>query len=257
MNKKYSNIINSFEDFDNTYKHGFIGIPKGFGNLKESYFGTLKKFKKLYPNFKSTSKIPTVLFMHGSAGLRKGSVYRKWIVEEAGFIFFAPNSLKVKNRPTYETPTKLKNYEKVHDFRQAEIYFNLEKLQKISFIDTNNIFLMGNSEGGLAAAAFKGREFKGRIVTAYSCENAYYSKNFEIGANKNEAILNIIGTHDEYFSNDSKATKNHEVDGHCTKALRKYKNAKVIILPQTKHDITTNVYVKGDILNFLKLWSKE
>ncbi|MGA1940627.1 hypothetical protein [Arcobacter sp. YIC-310] len=257
MQKKYQKIINSFKDFDNTYKYAFIGIPKGFGGLKEHYFGTLQNFKKLYPNFKAKNKIPTVLFLHGSAGLNKGVIYRKWIVEKANFIFFCPNSFKVKNRPTYETPTKLKNYEKVHKFRQAEIHHNLQKLQNISFIDIKNIFLMGNSEGGLAVASFKGREFKGRIITAYSCENSYYSKNFEIGANKNEPILNIIGTHDEYFSNSANPTKNYDVEGHCTKALRKYKNAKVIILPQTKHDIISNIYVKDDIISFLKLWSKE
>ncbi|QKJ24267.1 hypothetical protein [Poseidonibacter lekithochrous] len=257
MNKKYQLIVDTYDDFSKTYKSAFIGIPKGFGGLEEDYFGTLKKFKKLYPNFKAKNKIPTVLFMHGSAGLNKGVKYREWIVKEAKFIFFAPNSFIVKNRPTYETPTKLANYEKVHKFRQAEIHYNLEKLQKISFIDINNIFLMGNSEGGLAAASFKGREFKGRIITAYSCENSYYSKNFEIGANKDEPFLNIIGTHDQYFANEAKATEDHEVQGHCTKALMKHKNAKVIILPQTKHDITTNIYVKDDIINFLKFWSKE
>ena len=256
MKEIHKKIISSHDDFSNIYKNAYIGIPKGFGGLKEDYFGTLKKFKKLYPNFKAQNKIPTVLFMHGSAGLRKGTTYRKWIVQEAKFIFFAPNSFKVKNRPTYENPAKIKTYQKVHDFRQAEIYYNLKKLQNISFIDMENIFLMGNSEGGLAAAAFKGREFKGRIVTAYSCENGYYSKNFKLGARINEPFLNIIGTHDEYFANDSLPNKEHEVDGHCTKALRKYKNAKVIILPQTKHDITTNIYVKEDIINFLKLWSK-
>lgn len=256
MLKKYKEIIKSFEDFSNSYKHAYIGIPKSFGGLEENYYGTLKKFKKLYPNFEAFNKIPTVLFMHGSAGLRKGATYRKWIVEEAKFIFFAPNSFKITNRPTYENPAKISTYEKVHKFRQAEIHFNLKKLQNISFIDINNIFLMGNSEGGLAAASFKGRDFKGRIITAYSCENGYYSKNFELGAKINEPILNIIGTHDEYFANDSKPNEEHEVDGHCTKALRKYKNAKVIILPQTKHDITTNIYVKEDIINFLKLWSK-
>ena len=257
MKNKYIKLIEKFKDFENSYKYAYIGIPKGFGGLEKPYYGTLNKFKKLYPNFKAPNKIPTLLFMHGSAGLRKGAIYRKWIVEKANFIFFAPNSFKIKNRPTYETPTKLKNYEKVHKFRQAEIYYNLDKLQHISFIDINNIFLMGNSEGGLAAASFKGREFKARIITAYSCENSYYSKNFKLGISKSEPVLNIIGTHDEYFSNDSNPTQGHEVDGHCTKALLKHKYAKVIILPQTKHDITLNEYVKEDIINFLLYWSRK
>ncbi len=255
-----TNIIKTLCEYDNfkdTYKYAYIGIPKGFGGLKKPYYGMLNKFKKKYPNFKIESRISTVLFMHGSIGLKKGKTYRKWIVEEAGFIFFAPNSFKIQNRPTYISPAKVSSYEKVHRVRQAEIHYNLKKLKNISFIDDKHIFLMGNSEGGLAAAAYKGREFKGRIVTAYSCENGYYSSDFKLGAKKTEPFLNIIGTHDEYFANSSKTNKNYHVEGHCTKALRKHKNAKVILLPQTKHDITQNIYVKEEIVSFLKLWSKD
>lgn len=252
-------IIETLEKYDNfkdTYKHAYIGIPKGFGDLKEPFYGKLNKFKKLYPDFKADKKIPTVLFMHGSSGLRKGTTYRKWIVE-AGFIFFAPNSFKIKNRPTYISPAKISVYEKVHKIRQAEIFYNLKKLQNVSFIDEKNLFLMGNSEGGLAAAAYSGREFKGRIITAYSCENGYYSRNFKLGAKKSEPFLNIIGTHDEYFGEDSEPNSEHEVKGHCTKALMHHKNAKVILLPLTKHDITANIYVKEDIINFLNFWSRD
>jgi hypothetical protein len=257
MTQKIKNIIEAYPNFSHSYKYAYIGIPKGFGGLKKPFYGTLKEFKKRYPNFTAKEQIPTVFFMHGSAGLRKGQTYRKWIVEEARFIFFAPNSFKIDCRPTYETPTKLRKYEKVHDFRKAEIYYNLERLKQVSFIDLNNLFLMGNSEGGLAAAAFKGRAFKGRIITAYSCENGYYSSDFKLGAKKSEPFLNIIGTHDEYFSNDSTVNKKYDVQGHCTKALISHKNAKVILLPQTKHDITQNIYVKDDIIHFLRFWSKK
>ncbi len=249
--------LSKYNNFKDTYKYAYIGIPKGFGGLKEPYYGTLNKFKKKYPNFKVDKKIPTLIFIHGSKGLTKGKIYRKWVVEEAGFIFFAPNSFKIENRPTYNTPAKMSAYEEVHKLRQAEIHYNLGKLKNVSFIDEEHLFLMGNSEGGLAAAAYKGREFKARIITAYSCENGYYSKDFKLGAKKNEPFLNIIGTHDEYFGKNSKPNENHEIKGHCTKALMKYKNAKVIILPQTKHDITTNIYVKEDIIHFLKFWSRD
>ncbi len=252
MQKRYKKIIDNYSDFNKIFEDAYIGVPEKYLDDSKPFYGTLKSFLKKYGNIK-LKNVPTLFFMHGSAGLRKGAVYRKWVVEE-GFIFFSPNSFRVKKRPTYETPAKLKKYEKVHNFRQAEIYYCLERLSELNFIDIKNIFLMGNSEGGLAAAAYKDKNFKGRIITAYSCENGYYSKDFKIGASKSEPILNIIGTHDEFFSNDSKPTKDYEVQGHCTNALRKYRNAKVIILPQTKHDITTNIYVKNDILNFLKLW---
>lgn len=249
-------ILDKYDNFKDTFKYAYIGIPKGISDLHKPYFGTLDKFLKQYPNFRTKQKLPTLFYMHGSAGFSKGQTYRKWIVEDAKFIFFAPNSFKLKNRPTYKNPSPIKKYEKVHKLRQAEIIYNLKKLKKLDFINFENLFLMGNSEGAFAAAFYKGKEFKGRVVAAYSCENGYYSKDFKIGAKKYDPFLNIIGTHDEYFGSDSKPNKNHGVEGHCTSALKKFPNAKVVLLPQTKHDITQNIYVKGEIVEFLKLWEK-
>ncbi|RXK12498.1 hypothetical protein CP965_07895 [Halarcobacter mediterraneus] len=254
--KKIKKEFNKYDNFEDTFKYSYIGLPKGFMGLEKPYYGQYYKIKKLLKEKNHTNKkFPLVLFIHGSSGLNKGTVYRKWIVEQ-GFIFICPNSLKIDNRPTYKTPDKISAYEKVHKLRQAEIVFNINKIKNFDFIDKNNIFLMGNSEGGLAAAAYKGKEFKARIITAYSCENGYYSKDFKIGAKKSDPILNIIGTNDEFFSKKSEASKDYKVEGHCTKALKKYKNAKVVILAQTKHDITQNGYVKDDIISFLRLWRK-
>lgn len=250
------NTINKYENINDTYKYAYIGIPKGYGGLKKSYYGTFNKFKKKYPNFSFNKKIPTLFYMHGSIGFTKGIIFRKYIVENANFIFFAPDSFKIKNRPTYSSEATMDEYTTVHKLRQAEIKYNLEKLRKVSFIDFDNLFLMGNSEGGLAAAYYKGKEFKARIVTAFSCEDSYYIQDFKIGARKKDPFLNIIGTEDEYFANDSETNKHYEVDGHATQALIKFKKAKVIILPKTKHDLTLNPYVKEDIVNFLKFWSK-
>jgi len=115
---------------------------------------------------------------------------------------------------------------------------------------------MGNSEGGLASAIFKSKKFRGRIVTAFSCESTYFYKNFQLGSKKSEPFLNIIGTHDEYFSKNSKFNKDYKVTGNGIEKLKNYKNAKVVILPKAKHDLTLNIYVKDEILNFLRLWLK-
>lgn len=249
--------IEKYKNIDDTYKYAFIGVPKGCGGLKKSFLGTLNKFKKLYPNFTCNHGFNTIFYMHGSIGLSKGKIFRKWFVEEGNFIFFAPNSFKIKNRPTYKNYAKISQYQKVHKLRQAEIHYSLQHLDELKFIDKEKMFLMGNSEGGLAAAYYKGREFRGRVVTAFSCEEAYYSQDFKIGARKKDPFLNIIGTEDEYFSNESSTNKNYEVEGHGTKALLEFKNAKVIILPKTRHDLTINSYVKDDIINFIRFWTKE
>jgi len=121
--------------------------------------------------------------------------------------------------------------------------------EKLDFIDSDNLFLMGNSEGGLAAAIFKSKTFKGRIITAFSCESSYFYENFKLGSSKDEPFLNIIGTHDQFFSKNSKLNEIYKMQDHGIDTLKKYTNAKIVILSKTRHDITLNAYVKDEIVN--------
>lgn len=257
MNHTIKETIKKYENFDDTYRYAYIGFPKGFGGIKKAFYGTFDEFNKKYPNVKVDKAYPTLLYMHGSSGLYKGDVYRKLVVEKLGFIFFAPNSYKIKNRPTYKSPTKEKKYNKVHKIRVAEINYNHKKLKMLDYIDNKNIFLMGNSEGGLAVAIYNASSFRGRIVTAFSCESSYFYKNFKLGSKKSKPFLNIIGTHDEFFAKGSSLNKKYKVKGHGIDKLKNYTNAKVVILPKAKHDLTLNIYVKDEISSFLKLWGRE
>ncbi len=249
--------LKKYGDFKDTYTYAYVGFPKGFGGIEEPFYGTFDAFNKKYPDLEVERAYPTLLYMHGSSGLYRGEVYRKYVVEELGFVFFAPNSYKIKNRPTYRSPTKLKNYTKVHNVRVTEIAFNHKKLKKLPYIDNKNIFLMGNSEGGLAVAIYKPSSFRGRIVTAFSCESSYFYKNFKLASKKSKPLLNIIGTHDEFFAKKSKFNTKYKVSGNGIEKLKNHKNAKVVILPKAKHDLTQNIYVKDEILSFLRLWRRE
>lgn len=254
MQKKIKKVFKKYSNIADSYKYAYIGIPKQLLNLKENFYGTYDEFLNKYPDLKFKKKLPTVLYMHGSTGLFTGDKYRRYIVEHVGAIFFAPNSFKIKNRPTYSSPVKEKVYIEVHKIRLAEIEFSSKKLTKLPFVDSNNIFLMGNSEGGLAAAIYKSKLFKGRIITAFSCESSYFYTNFKLGTKKDEPFLNIIGTHDQFFSTKSKLNKKYKAQGNGIDALKEYKYAKIVILAKTKHDITTNPYVQNEIESFLKLW---
>ena len=256
MNCSIKKTIKSYENFFDTYDYAFVGFPKGFGGIREPFYGTYDEFNAKYPDIDLDYKYPTVLYMHGSSGLYRGEVYQRYIVEELGYVFFAPNSHKIKNRPTYQSPTKQKKYMKVHRVRVAEIDYNSKRLLKSGFVDKNNLFLMGNSEGGLASAIFESNIFNGRIITAFSCESSYFYTNFKLGSKKSEPFLNIIGTHDQFFGKETAHNKKYKVKGHGIEKLSSYKNAKVVILPKAKHDLTRNIYVKDEVLGFLRLWRR-
>ena len=257
MNKNIKKTLEKYNNIEDTFKHAFVGIPKKLTGLKKDFFGTYDEFLSKHPNIKIDEKAALVLYMHGSSGLYTGDSYRQYIVKEVGAIFFAPNSFMIENRPTYLSHVKEKEYIKVHKIRLAEIYYNMQELEKLDFIDKENLFLMGNSEGGLAAAIYKTKNFKGRIVTAFSCESSYFYTNFKLGSKKDEPFLNIIGTHDQFFSKKTSLNRKYKVDGNGIESLKKHTNAKIVILSKTKHDITINPYVKDEIVSFLKLWIKE
>ncbi|MEJ1497522.1 MAG: hypothetical protein RPU13_13755 [Candidatus Sedimenticola sp. (ex Thyasira tokunagai)] len=239
---------------DNTFEEAFIGIPQGVGGLEHPFHGNLKTFLRCHPKFMPHSRTPTVLYMHGSSGLSNGAVFREYIVEGAGLLFFAPNSHRAEHRPRYCSPAPIEQYQAIHDFRIAELQHNLERMEELPFIDFDNLFLMGNSEGAVAAATFPSTRFRGRIITAFSCEECYFCRHFRLGSRPDEPFLNIIGRDDDYFAKDSPMNENLKVVGHGTETLKENPNAKVVILPKTRHDITTNPYAEVEIINFLKHW---
>ncbi len=70
--------IKEYKNFYDTFKYAYIGLPKGFMGIKKPYFGQLYKLKKEFKNYKEyKEKFPLVLFIHGSKGLNKGTIYRK------------------------------------------------------------------------------------------------------------------------------------------------------------------------------------
>ena len=236
----------------NSYHKAFIGIPKKYTKCNMDIYDTLNNI-----NFKQvlnlTTNIPIIFYLSGSAGFTKGETYRKWIVKNTNCIFFSPNTLEITNRPFYNDNSSIEQYEKVHNIRQKEISFNIKKLLEFSWINKNKIFLMGNSEGALAAGIFKDYNFCARLLLAWNCQAGYYKKTVKIGAKKDTPILSIIGTDDEYFSKNSKKNKNYNITGNCIKKLKNFTDVKNIILSNTKHNLLNNKYVKNEIISFINL----
>jgi hypothetical protein len=238
---------------DQSFNTAYIGIPKSLSKDRQATYTQLSSLR-LSDYLKShIESVPTIFYLNGSAGFTKGEVYRKWVVENTGCLFFSPNDFAISGRPTYSPRSRLDEYETVHRFRQDVIRYNINKLLGLG-LNLNPIFLMGNSEGALAAGVYPGREFFGRIILAWGCESGYYTSHCQLGAAKDDPILAIIGDHDEYFSKQSKKSIGHNINGSCQKQLQDYKNAINITLPMTGHNLTENPYTELMIVNFINFW---
>ena len=236
LNQHKMNIeaaLKQYPDFENTFNRGFIGIPTGVSGLSEPFYSTLEEAKEILPDvFQSDKKLTTVFYMEGSGKFSKGVIFRKWITGEAGHVFLAPDSYQGKGRPTYSTPAPKELYEKVHQYRQAEINYAVSRLNELPFVDQTKMFLMGNSEGGFAAARYTGSEFKARIVLSWACESGYYTDYPHLGSlPEKHPFLNIVGREDKFFGKYSLLNKNQNNDGHCANTLSRYKYAKLFYYP--------------------------
>lgn len=249
-------VIKQYPNFENTFNRSFIGIPSGLAGLSEPFYGTLEEVKVKLPDiFLSKQERTTVFYMEGSGKFSKGFTFREWITGEAGHIFFAPDSYQGEGRPTYTTPASKVLYEKVHQYRQAEINYAVSRLSELLFIDQSKMFLMGNSEGGLAAARYTGNEFKARIILSWACEAGYYTDFPDLGSHPDKhPILNIMGQNDNFFGKDSALNQHKNIQGHCAKALSDYKNAKIVLLPNTGHNLINNPLIKSEILSFIEMF---
>lgn len=190
--------------------------------------------------------------MQGSGNFSKGPTFREWITGDTGWVFFAPNTHTSSKRPRYSSPVPKKVYKEIHKYRQAEIDQFVQRLDELPFIDKDRLFLMGNSEGALAAARYAGKEFVGRMVLSWTCEPGYYTDFPKVGAKyQTDPFLNIVGRDDVYFGKDSPFNNQYRNKGHCGDALLRYKYAKVVLLPNTGHNVMANPFTKGEVLDFL------
>ena len=147
---------------------------------------------------KAGKKYPTVLFFHDCGANRKAAGWHfARVLARAGFAVILPDSFARKDRPvTCEhwqlTPLTDVPRDKVHAMRLDEIRLAQENVRELSWVDTNNLFLMGHGEGGDAVAAFPGAGHKARVISGALCEKG-------IKGSMQTAMLSIASKDDRLF----------------------------------------------------------
>ena len=256
-------MAKTYPDFEQSLKRAIVGIPGAMLASGKDFYGHYEELEGV--DFIAGKKAPVVVYMHGSGQAfdRSGEVpklkwdygYAEWITQ-AGYLFVAPDSYGMKDRPSFSSPVPKELYEQVHDIRQAEIAQAAKSLVEQPFADTGEMYLLGVSEGAMAAARYAGKEFKGRLVLSWSCEPGYFTDYPKVGSGSKDPFLNIMGYRDFYFGKDGPYNTLYNNTGNCAKhlSMANYKNARVIIYPESTHGVTYNQHMQGDLLGFLSYW---
>lgn len=194
----------------------------------------------------TVNQYPVVLFMHGCSGIESAEMSWGKFLKNLGFVVIIPDSLARRDR-VKSCDTSTANYfgtHTTHRLRQQEIDYALEKMQTSPWSDKKNIFLMGHSEGGVAAARTRHGEFRGIIISGWTCTTKYEGYG-GIYSPKTVPILSILWNWDRWYP-----TGGH-TSGTCEKSFAGRTMAKHISLDGFNHNTFVSPVAREEVQKFV------
>ncbi len=116
--------------------------------------------------------VPVVVFMHGCTGIWTSDT-PAWVsfLASHGYAVVAPDSFARPGRLSNCDPRTLTTgrVPDVQRLRYEEIAYALARVRELPWADRDRVFLMGHSEGGVAASLWDRPGFRGVIVSGWPC----------------------------------------------------------------------------------------
>lgn len=120
------------------------------------------------------TRLPTVVLIHGCSH-RKGAAwsYARWFAGK-GFAAIIPDSFQRPGRAITCDPVSLRRADRatadaVHVLRLEEIAYAAQRVRALPFVDVDNLYLLGDDEGGDAVANYAGGGFAAYVIAGSGC----------------------------------------------------------------------------------------
>jgi len=192
-------------------------------------------------------RLPTVIYLHGCTGLGDREFLKR--LAAAGYAVIAPDSFARGYRPLQCDPkNKTGGYNLfVYEFRLAEVAFALQRVAELEWVDRNNLFLIGSSEGGVAAALYRGDEFNARVIAQWTCNGAPIVRG--LGAPAGEPVLAIVHRGDPWY----RPGRTRGQDGDCGQFMGDRPSSRSIVLSGSgAHNVFTEPGNVATVVAFLE-----
>ena len=229
------------------WQAAIVRIPKGNGKFDSLIMEDLTK--KTYDK----KKYPTIIYMHGCAGVWKGTYRRANFFAKSGFAVIAPISFARTKYPQSCDIKKHKGglYRHTLKMRQNDAGYAIEKAKQLSWVDPDNVFLMGLSQGGVTTATFYSKNssmsVKARVIEGWTCHAGWHEYK-GINAPQNEPVLSVVGYNDPWFQNSWSR-------GDCGSFMKNDMSQSVVFKDgrlSTRHELLEDKEVQNIVLKFLK-----
>jgi len=227
------------------WQASIVMIPKATGRHLESTINSLN------PGAFGNNRYPTVILLHGCGGVWKGTYRRMEIFANNGFAVITPVSFARKKYPkSCDVISKTAGlYRGIVSLRKNDASYAIRKARELPWVDDDNIFLIGHSEGAIIAATFNDPEspVNARVVESWTCD-ASWSEYWGINAPIDEPVLTLLAEHDPWFNKPWNT-------GSCERHIDTTNGSKSIVFTQAgmrdRHGLLGLEVVQQIVLEFL------
>lgn len=233
-------------DIESTWDEAVVALPPA-GSAGPVITGmNEREMRERITRYGHGVRLPTVLYMHGCTGIGNFAFFER--LAKAGFAVVVPDSLARRFRPLQCDPEmQTGGFNRfVYDFRQTEIAFALDRMSALDWVDRDNLFLVGTSEGGVAAALYRGHEFRARVITQWTCHGAAIVEG--IAAPPHIPVLAIVKSRDPWYGAD----RTRGQQGHCGEFMDgRPRSQSVVVEGEAAHDVYDSAENVEMIVRFL------
>lgn len=236
------------DELERAWQHSIVRIPHGEG-ISETLMRDIEA--KHFPEI----TLPVIIYLHGCTGHIAGSIQRmEWLAKQ-GFIVIGPDSLARKKYPQSCDPYSLRGglYRETLIMRQQDALYAVKQTRSLDWVDADNIFIVGHSEGGITAATMTGDsdEYRvnARVIEGWTCHAVGWEEYSGIKAPKSEPVMALVGEKDPWFQ--SEYTR-----GDCTSFIDKSNGSQSIVISDGhlayKHDLLLDHELQTKVIDFLR-----
>ena len=236
-------------ELERTWLAARVRIPQADGGYAST---TMKELNSGAHNIAGTW--PTVIYLHGCSGVWSGTYTRINFLAGNGYAVIAPVSFARNKYPKSCNPEGHRGglYRPTLYMRQNDAGYAIAKAKALSWVDDNNVYLMGLSQGGITTATFTSTDVatsvRARVVEGWTC-HAGWPEYGGISAPNNEPVLTVVGSGDPWFQN--RWTK-----GDCTKFIDPSNGSRSVVYSSGhlsgRHELLESKEVQDIVLEFLE-----
>lgn len=203
-----------------------------------------------------SGQYPLVIYLHGCDGLGAWSLRYMDMFAGQGYAVIAPASMARTRYPISCNPATNEGglYDGSVRMRAADAEYTIAEARKLPWVDPENIFVVGYSQGGTTTAFLKtpGKPaLAGRVIVANTCTNRWPGQRYHAGVNapESEPVLALLGVRDPWFVN------NQWAKGDCGASLSKTNGSKNVVFTSgaiaNSHDLLDFPQGRAEVFAFM------